>query len=209
MLRDCGRQRAAKQGGSIDDGERFAAKLFTEAVADGFFGGRILFAPESVDLEGPSPPPGECRRAKWKWLAVEDWEIASVGGGDGLPPIEFLSRCWIRARESEAWRRGHGFALANHLPPAPAAIAHHEPWRVEPAEAQSKWILRPAVRAEAERRWDGKSRASLARIFEAMAAPERKWTEPSLSAAMKASGQFPAPGKLRSKTPPPPEDYSS
>jgi hypothetical protein len=82
----------------------------------------------------------------------------------------------------------------------PAMVATHEPWRVEPGEAQCKWILRAAVRDEAERRWNGKSRASLARVFEDMAAPERSWKEANLLAAMKSSGQFPAPANLRSKT---------
>jgi hypothetical protein len=79
----------------------------------------------------------------------------------------------------------------------PAMIASRESWRVEPGEAQCKWILRPAVRDEAQRRWDGKSRAGLARVFENMAGPERSWKEASLLAAMKASGQFPVPANLR------------
>jgi len=89
-----------------------------------------------------------------------------------------------------------------------ATIARAESWRVGPGEAQCKWILRPAVLTEAKRRWDGKSRASLARVFEVMAAPERTWKEANLLAAMKTTGQFPAPARLQSKTPLAPEDKS-
>jgi hypothetical protein len=106
MVRSC----AAKKGplATADERERDAAWGFTASALAGEFRTRgrlgVLYTPEFVSGDGS--------RSQWRWLSIEELEIAAIEGGPERwwPPLAFLHRCWVDRGLAEIWKAARSAA---------------------------------------------------------------------------------------------------